>query len=403
MIPRELPSHLKVAYSLRYADEPNTGNCLSRIANVVKRTFALIKELINYRPCLSDFKINIEKLNRAFEKINKTVQGNQKPLCVYFVSSQDHNGAILGDHLYYYHHYKIQGLQKHFAVAPMVVSSQEEMKNFMTSLRDNYPQREIKFVDVVTHGGKSSLEIHPPRQGSITPDVLREDLFSDCASDATILLDACITGLGDRNIADEIARITPGRTVLAPGPSLYFSKPVIKVTENNPRVVSAVHGFAIFNAYECKSFLYSEKQVTQYPYLNENNLKKDILLIAESSLLQNTWLDRFVKSDRNDYKTQIGRIYNGLSESTQAMIIQKLREKNENFDGNFVLNDPLNPHVLWAFRSIFKELVHEVREYPQVKTAKIGLVIRNILEVIKEFFRDLTYREALAPPQPQIS
>ncbi|MBS3904890.1 MAG: hypothetical protein KGZ39_06155 [Simkania sp.] len=287
MIPRELPSYLKVAYSLRYADEPNTGNCLSRIAHVVQRTFALIKELIYYRPSYQDFQTNRKKLQRDFEVINQTVSESQKPLCVYFVSAHDHNGAILGNQLYYYHHYKIQGLQNHFAVAPKLVSSQDEMKDFMASVRERYAGREIKFVDVVTHGGKSSLEIHAPGQPSITAERLRDDLFSDCAPDATILLDACITGLGDRNIADEIARKTPGRKILAPGPSMYFSKPVIRVRGNEPRVVSAVHGFAIFNAYECKSFSYAERRPTQYPYVKDESLQGDILSIARSSLLRN--------------------------------------------------------------------------------------------------------------------
>lgn len=258
MIPRELPSYLKVAYSLRYADESNTGNCFSRICTIVQRTFALIKELIFYRPSFTDFQDNKKKLQNDFEIINQDVSTNKKPLCVYFVSSLDHNGAILGNQLYYYHHYKIQGLQKHFAVAPKLVSSQDEMKDFMTAVRERYVGREIKFVDVVTHGGKLSLEIHAPGRLPISPERLKEDLFLDCATDATILLDACITGLGDSNIADAIARKTPGRKILAPGTSMYFSKPIIQVRGSEPRVVSAVHGFAIFKAYECKSFSYTQ-------------------------------------------------------------------------------------------------------------------------------------------------
>ncbi|MCB1112678.1 MAG: hypothetical protein KDK72_08495, partial [Chlamydiia bacterium] len=62
MIPRELPSYLKVAYSLRYANEQNTGNFLARITTVAQRIFALIKELIYYRPTLGDFDTNRKKL-----------------------------------------------------------------------------------------------------------------------------------------------------------------------------------------------------------------------------------------------------------------------------------------------------------------------------------------------------
>ena len=401
MIPRELPTYLKVAYSIRYKDEPNTGNYLERIIRVVQRTFTLIKELIAYRPQHLDFYRNREQLNTDFEKINNTLLKNEKPLCVYFVSAHDDNGAILGNHLYYYHHYKIQGLQKHFAVAPKIVSSQNEMKDFIISVRNDHPDKEIKFVDVVTHGGKSSLEIGTGYQTSITPKRLRKDLFSDCADDATILLDACATGLGDRNIADEIARATPGRTILAAGPSMYFSKPVIQVRKNQPRVVSAVHGFAIFNAYTCKSFSYKTGQPSQYPYVKDRNLKNDIRSMAASSLVRNRWLDPFIKEDRNDFKQQILDSYNQLSEETKTMVIKKICENKSTFNDadceEFLTKHPLDSCVLSAFRSIFNELTHEVREYPSVKWIKLGLSILNMLQVAKEAFRSLVCRQPVAP------
>lgn len=259
MIPRELPSYLKAAYSLRYADKPNNGNCILRACRAAQRALSLIIELIFYRPSYAAFQRNREKLQKDFADLNQAVADNQKPICVYFVSARDHNGAILGNQLYYYHHYKIRNLQKEFAVAPQLVSSQDEIKAFMQSVRQRHPDRAIQFVDVVSHGGQSYLSIHRPGESEITVEELREDLFSDCAPNATILLDACKTGLGDENIANEIARKTPGRTVLAPGRSLYFSKPVSRVSDRIPRVVAAVHGFAIFNAYTCKSFSYAAR------------------------------------------------------------------------------------------------------------------------------------------------
>lgn len=276
MIPRELPSYLAVAYSLRYADIPNEGHCIARVWHVAQRVFSLIKELICYSPSYFDFDKNREKLETDFTAINQTIAGNQKPICIYFVSSHDYNGAILGNPLYYYHHYKIQDLQKYFAVAPKVVSSQDEMKAFMGSIKRQYPGREIRFVDVVSHGEKSSLSIYAPEELDIAAEEVDVDLFADCAPDAAILLDACFTGHGDKNIADEIARKTPGRTVLAPGSSMYFSKPVIKTGNEGPKVVSAVHGFAIFNAYTCKSFSYRERMPSQY---SGESLQSDILSI----------------------------------------------------------------------------------------------------------------------------
>jgi len=277
MIPRELPSYLKVAYSFRYENKPNEGNYFIRIYHVAKRIFSLIKELIYYRPSYGDFQNNREKLTTDFKKIRDKISENTKPICVYFVSAYDSNGAILGNQLYYYHHYKIRNLQKHFAVAPKIVASQDEMKNFITHIKEKYPDRSIQFVDSVSHGSKSALCIQRPGSSiseAITYENLRDDLFEDIAPDATILLDACMTGLGDKNIADEIARKTPGRTVLAPGPSMYFSKPVISKKGNIPRVISAVHGFAIFNTYTCKSFCYDKKMPSQYPYVKDKPFRE---------------------------------------------------------------------------------------------------------------------------------
>jgi hypothetical protein len=258
MIPRELPDYLKVAYSLRYAQETHESNHLTQVYHVTKKVFSLIKEILFYRPSPFDFHQNRKKLQKDFKEITNTLTRNTKQICIYFVSANDHNGAILGNHLYYYHHYKIQNLQKYFLVAPKLVSSQNEMKSFMKEIKEQYPKKKIEFVDVVSHGLQSGIIIHP--QGELlTPETIREDLFEDVSPEGTILIDACMTGLGDNNIADEIARRTPGRTILAPGPSMFFSKPIIRFENHLPKVVSAVHGFAILRAYTCKVFSYQEK------------------------------------------------------------------------------------------------------------------------------------------------
>jgi len=264
MLPRELPSYLNVAYSLRYAKEPNDGNCIARIFRVVQRVFALIREIITYRPSETSFQTNRKKLQTDFETIEKTLSSEcSKSICVYFVSAYDSNGAILGDHLYYYHHYKITSLQKDFAVAPKLVASQEEMKTFMRDIKEKYPKKQIQFVDIVSHGDNSTLYVCDPNRssGPITKSNLQENLFEDVAPDATILLDACSTGIGKNSIADEIAKRAPGRTILAPGTGMFFSKPVVSYRGNIPKVVSAVHGFAVFIAYTCRAF-YSEKCTT---------------------------------------------------------------------------------------------------------------------------------------------
>lgn len=412
MIPKEIPAYLGVAYSLRYKDEPNSGNCLTRIAHIVQRTFSLIKEVVtqggNFKTTLSR---NKQKLERDFEVINKTVLGSQKPLCIYFVSGFDHSGAVLGNHVYYYHHYKIQGLQKHFAVAPKVVCSQDEMKEFMSCTRAQYPDREIKFVDIVTHGSKSSLAIHEgDGQESINPDILKEDLFADCANDATILLDACITGLGDRNIADEIARKTPGRTILAAGTSMFFSKPVIDLSGKEPKVVSAVHGPAIFYPYECKSFSYSEKRPSQYPYIHDwflhYCLDDNLKLLSSCSILRNPWLDQFVTEhmdprQRDAMGKQIRRVYSSLDRISRTIVIKKICESRGGISygegDRFLWEHPLDPCVRSAFRSAFNELIDEVREYRGFQLLKISISLQNMWEVIQAGFRTLTFRQPLPP------
>lgn len=216
MMERELPSYLSTAYSLTYNDKTeNQGkNTLEKICTTIKNYFSLIRNLIHYRPRESDFTEVAECLDDNFQKINEKISKNNKPICAYFVSSYDENGAILGKQLYYYHHYKIRNFEKDYAVAAKVVHTQAEMKEFLKELKTKYPDREIKVVDIVAHGFKSTIAIYNPskeseKEGFITPSNMQNVEFNDCARDATIILDACSTGTGHHNIADEIARKNP--------------------------------------------------------------------------------------------------------------------------------------------------------------------------------------------------
>lgn len=372
MIPRELPNYLNVACSLYYTNEPESQNSVVRICCAVQRIFSIIKMLIFCRETQLSLSLNRFSLTQEFNELNQGIAGNQKPICIYFVSNYDNTGAILGKALRFYHHYKIKNLQKHFSVAAQVVSSQDDMKTFMKDIKQLYPQKEIKFIDIVSHGGKSSLKICSAQgEQGITAEELREDLFSDSASDATILLDACLTGLGDRNIADEIARKTPGRTVLAPGPSMYFSKPVIQTCDGIPRIVSVVHGFAIFNAYTCKSFSYPEKRTSQFPYVKDEFLEADIRSLASCPVLQNSWLDQYVDENREDLQQQVVSIFNNLSNESKTLIVKRIcenedQEFTELTDVSMLHGNPLRASVRSAFQSFFNELVNEVREVPTV-------------------------------------
>lgn len=251
MFPRELPTYLETAYSVRYKDERNPGCLFSRILRVIKRTFALIKEMIHSRRDEDAFRSNADKLFVDFHAMNHAPNPAGKPLCIYLVQRGDHNGAILGDTAYYYHHYKIRHLQNHFHVNAQIVFSQDGVKNFINERANAAPETPIRFVDIVSHGNSDCLSID-----GFTAAALQDDLFHRCAPDASILLDACLTGAGEHSIAEAIAAKNPGKTVLAPAAPMFFSKPVIQMKDRQPSVVSAVHGPAFFKAYTCKSFLH---------------------------------------------------------------------------------------------------------------------------------------------------
>jgi len=144
MISRELPSYLSTAYSLRFKDFDKQENVFKRTFEVVSRLFQLVKELVTYKPTQDSFERNVKKLNVDFGKINELLAESEKPICAYFVSSKDHNRAIISDHLYYYHHYKIQKFQKHFDVSAKVVRSTKEMFDQLRQLKGEYPNRDIK-------------------------------------------------------------------------------------------------------------------------------------------------------------------------------------------------------------------------------------------------------------------
>jgi hypothetical protein len=257
MIVRELPSFLSVAYSLKYKDLESSRNIFKRIQQVVNRFFQLVREISTNKVISTTFSRNIYRLEKDFSVINERLRKGNRPICAYFVSSNDHNGAIIGDNLYYYHHYKIQKFQKHFDVQAKIVRCKDEMFQQLHQLKLQHPDREIKVVDIVSHGDVDMLDINNREDDSVLtiPDI-QPDEFKDCAKDAVIILDACSTGEGKNSIAENIARNNPGKTVIAPKVPLFFSKPVFKKREQTVFVDHVVHGFAIFNAYTSRKFCY---------------------------------------------------------------------------------------------------------------------------------------------------
>ncbi|MBA3815966.1 MAG: hypothetical protein H0X29_05515 [Parachlamydiaceae bacterium] len=264
MIPREMPAYFSTAYALRFKDFQIEKGVFSRLFGKIKRYKQLIGEVLRMDSSQSALKHNIDRLDSDFAKINDKLVNTKRPLCAYFVSDQDYNGAILGDPVYYYHHYKIGKFEKHFDVSAKVVRTTEEMFKHLNELKLTYPDRPIKVVDIVAHGNHESIDINLPfqqEQGlspnqdlSYNKEHVGKNEFNACAPDADIILDACSTGAGDNNIAKLIAEQNPGKRVYAPGTSLFFSKPVFKTHNGMTKIDHVTHGFAIVNAYTSREF-----------------------------------------------------------------------------------------------------------------------------------------------------
>jgi hypothetical protein len=258
MIPREMPSYLSTAYALRFKDIQPENGAFSRLSGKISRYKQLIGEVLNMRGSQSAFKRNIERLDSDFAKLNGELTRTKRAICAYFVSAQDYNGAILGDPVYYYHHYKIKKLEKHFDVSAKVVRTTEEMFKHLNDLKAAYPDRPIKLVDIVAHGSPQLIDINLPSKDEqevpYNNNHVGKNEFNSCAPDADIILDACSAGFGDNSIAKLIAEQNPGKRVYAPGASLFFSKPVFKTQNGMTKVDHVTHGFAIVNAYTSREF-----------------------------------------------------------------------------------------------------------------------------------------------------
>ena len=195
MLPRELLfSYLPVAYSKRFKPHPPESSLANKISTIFQNYLILIRELITHRVTPGEFAKNATQLAKDFEQITPSVDSS-KPICVYFVSSQDTNGAILGTHLYYYHHYKIQKFQQDFDVSAKVVFEDGEIEQHLKTLQSQHPGRQIRVVDIVAHGDSYSIKIPD------TQTFTKNGGFSPCAKDAVIILDACSTGKGKNSIS----------------------------------------------------------------------------------------------------------------------------------------------------------------------------------------------------------
>ena len=259
MLAREMPDYLSTAYKLRFSNITEESGWWDQLCGKLSRYKQLISEVLQMGGYQGLFRRNAQRLTTDFATLNREVAKTNRAICAYFVSSNDTNGAILGNHLVYYHHYKIGNLQKHFDVSAKVVHSTAEMFAHLRHLKETYPTRPIRVVDIVAHGNSQNIIINSETSdsGDYSRDSVQENGFRDCAPDAAIILDACSTGDGRNSIAKEIALKNRGKRVFAPASSLFFSKPSFKSREGITEVDHVTHGLAYVNAYTSRQFHYA--------------------------------------------------------------------------------------------------------------------------------------------------
>ncbi|NGX52195.1 MAG: hypothetical protein KR126chlam5_00490 [Candidatus Anoxychlamydiales bacterium] len=263
MIPREIPKYLATAYSVKYSQIEKNENIFKRSIFKIYRFILLAKEIIfstiSFTSSLEINK-NIKRLQKDFDEKNKNLKDiSSKDICVYLVGSVDNpGGAILGNHLYYYHHYKIKNFEKYFDVAAKVIKNNKDITSFLEEIKSKYPTRNIKVMDIVCHGCNDRMFLGDSFEYKISD--VKNDEFKAMSQDGAIILDACSTAQetsSQLSIARQIAKKNPFLRIFAPKYPLFFSKPLINKTTK--RIENVVHGFAIFKAFTCETFRYERE------------------------------------------------------------------------------------------------------------------------------------------------
>lgn len=243
MLPRALPSYLSVAYSFKFEKEPSK-NTFTKIS----RYFQILKEVFFYHPNPVSFRDDKCRLTTYFDNINKETteqEPSRRPLCVYFVSSNDHNGGMFGEPKLYCHIHQIKEIKKHFDVVAYVVDSEEQMFEKLQELKT--ANRDIKVVNINAHGDQSSVVLERDWLGTTS------DAFKNCSEDAVIILNSCSTGKGKHSIAEKIALNNPGKTVFAPKHTFIYSQ-LVFVKQKIDHVIYKSCLWNLFTGSTCKEF-----------------------------------------------------------------------------------------------------------------------------------------------------
>lgn len=155
----------------------------------------------------------VRQIESDFEKVNRKPLRKDKPLCTYFVSSHDHNGALLSKMARYEHLANIRRLRKHYDVNAKVVQSTSGLFGHLAQLKAKYQNKNIQCVYINAHGDSKSLSL--PNFFSFHR-LDSNNGFRYCSEDATIILNACSVSKGEGSIAERIAKSNAGKTVIGP-------------------------------------------------------------------------------------------------------------------------------------------------------------------------------------------
>ncbi len=274
MMPRELCSYFSTAYSLRYPEyvEPSL-NLAQRVVAVFQRVKVLLEELLYSYFTSFEKLLVIQDLRQDFAALSQKLPESEKPICAYFISSKDHNGALLSRRVYYYHHYKLQQYEQHYALSAKVIESVQEMFDHLIELKREYPTRNILLVDLVCHGSPQSLSLSGEGKDRWDLEDLQNNQFHMCHENATIILDACSSGSGTNSFGSRLASMNAGKTVFAPQFQLFFSKPIIFSSNTIfPTIEYVVHGFSLAIAYTCARFFQSNTASSLSPIADSRNV-----------------------------------------------------------------------------------------------------------------------------------
>ena len=237
---KEITVEMPILYAQRFKEKPEVGHL-----EKIKRYTQLALELLGmvWREGVSAlYDLNAKLLSNHFEIMNREVEKTQRAICAYFVSAQDHNGAVLGPSRFWDSHMDcISRYQEHYDVSAKVVKTTREIFDHLKELKKSYPSRPIQAVIIRSHGSPSSLGVSCSEKAKFTLEDVEENQFAPCAPDAAIIFSGCSMGKGEGSIAELIATKNQGKSIFANEEStLGYPHPSFKMGENGIAEVETV-------------------------------------------------------------------------------------------------------------------------------------------------------------------